>query len=209
MGYDFYLLGKDVYLSYNFSKFREYWCPKHSIDEQFPLDILKNLQDGLNKLEKDGFTPHIPDGDDGWSANGNVYAYHLKRFYEIVKEELENNPSHNNTIGYGPIDCSCKGDCGLKKEFDEKHLRKLEKRKREQKKEEEEEMERMAREYEEFYLSHNEEYKNENEESSYDEEEKFEEIYEEEEEEKFEMIPPLEMESDNDEMELMNISYFI
>lgn len=116
MGYEFFLLEKEVYLSYNFFKFQKYWCPKHCIENNKPLEILKNLQNGLLALQKDGFTPHIPDGKDYWSANGNVYAYHLQQFYTIVKNQLEQNPSLMITNMYGPEDCSCEGACGLQKE---------------------------------------------------------------------------------------------
>lgn len=112
MGYDFIFFDKELYLSYGFSKFSNYWCPKHSLDKETAEDALENLNNALQKLKEDGFVPEKT--NDIYETTGNTFAYQLQMFKNILEEEIGMDVMRYAAKLRGPEDCSCRGKCELK-----------------------------------------------------------------------------------------------
>lgn len=102
MGYD--ISSEDSlfngYLSYNFSKFSDYWYIKKHLQGHKASTIVKYLKIGIQKLEDAGVKPGFNKGEDGWSASLNVFSSHLNRFLEEITELIKKYPSHANVRYY-------------------------------------------------------------------------------------------------------------
>lgn len=90
----------DGYLSYNFSKFKDYWYIKKHLQGHKASTIIKYLKIGIQKLQDAGVNPGINKGEDGWSASLNVFSSHLNRFLEEITELIKKFPQHANVRYY-------------------------------------------------------------------------------------------------------------
>lgn len=84
------------YLSYNFSKFSEYWYIRHHLDGHKASTVLKYLRMGLRKLAEEGCTPGIRAGEDEWTPEKHVFMFHLLGMYQRIAALVEIYPHHAN-----------------------------------------------------------------------------------------------------------------
>lgn len=117
------------YLSYNFSKFSDYWYIKKHLYGHKASTIIKYLNNAINKLKEEGISPVIKDGEDGWTPNINVFMYHLNYFLETIQNIIKGSPSHINvrywSDGCGEVnydDCESEPDISEEQEESEMQI---------------------------------------------------------------------------------------
>lgn len=88
------------YLSYNFSKFSDYWYIRKHLQGHKASTIVKYLKIGIQRILDAEINPGFNKGEDGWSASLNVFSYHLNHFLEEITELIKKYPSHANTRYY-------------------------------------------------------------------------------------------------------------
>ena len=91
MGFDCYWTnsGKDFYLSYNFSVFRDIWYIQDARGHTGKT-IKRQLIKAFDILKKKGFEPVIKDGQNGWTQVENVFYFHLKTLLKQCEHNLNN-----------------------------------------------------------------------------------------------------------------------
>lgn len=95
------------YLSYNFSRFSDYWYVKKHLHGHKASTILKYLKIGIQKLRDSGVQSGIQSGQDGWTSEKNVFLTHLERFQKQIEENITKYPDHANVRYYGDSASGC------------------------------------------------------------------------------------------------------
>lgn len=100
MGFDIETSDEEYtgYLSYNHSKFSEYWDIGNHLESQNGASVLANLKTGLAKLQEAGFEPVMLEDQDCWTATENVFMYLLKRMHDKIEATIQKWPNHANAI---------------------------------------------------------------------------------------------------------------
>ena len=118
MGFDFELYDsrgesvESLYLSYNFSRYSEYWYVKEVHGNKTSEEIPR-LRDVIQRLKSEGAVARIVDGADAWTDTKDVFLCHLERFLKtfeahpdtIIVLEGDTDGIDFSVLGNGNPDC--------------------------------------------------------------------------------------------------------
>ncbi len=82
------------FISYNFSKFNQYWYIRNDLNGKNTSVVIANLEKGIQKLREAGFKPIINPNETESSPTENVFLYNLIRMLNEIRNILIIHPSH-------------------------------------------------------------------------------------------------------------------